>query len=74
MDFRTKIKREIGAQIFEIPTKTKEEAITKHELGLRLFQFFEYENDPEFVSWFNEFCYKKKWERIKGEEGRNEEL
>ncbi len=68
MDFREKIKREIGAQIFEIPTKTKEEALEKHELGLRLFQFFEYENDPEFVTWFNDFCHKKKWERKQKEE------
>lgn len=72
MNFREKMKRDIGAQIFEIPTKTKEEVIEKHELGLRLFQFFEYEQDPEFVAWFNEFCYKKKWERLKREEEKEE--
>ena len=68
MDFRTKMKQKIASQILEIPTETKEEALEKHELSLRLFQFFEYENDPEFITWFNDFCYKKKWERIKNEE------
>ena len=72
MNFREKMKREIGAQVFEIPTKTKEEELEKHELGLRLFQFFEYEQDPEFAELFNTFCYKKKLERLRKEEQREE--
>ena len=46
MDFRTKMKQKIASQILEIPTETKEEALEKHELSLRLFQFFEYLTNP----------------------------
>lgn len=67
-NFRQKMKKNIASQIFEIKTKTKDEEFEKNELGLRLLQFFEYEQDPEFIQWFNHFCYQKKWEKIKKEE------
>lgn len=63
LDFRQSMKKEIASQIFEIQTENEEQELEKNELGLRLLQFFEYEQDPEFVKWFTEFCYKKRWSR-----------
>ena len=68
LDFRQSMKKEIASQIFEIQTENEEQELEKNELELRLLQFFEYEQDPEFVKWFTEFCYKKRWEKQKGEE------
>ena len=68
MNFRQEIKKQIASHIFEIQTKNKEQELEKNELGLRLLQFFEYEQDPEFIKLFNKFCYKKKWEKIREEE------
>lgn len=68
MNFRQQIKREIATKIFELKIENQEQEIERNELGLRLLQFFEYEQDPEFVTWFNDFCHKKKWERKQKEE------
>jgi len=61
MDFRTKIKKQIASQIFEIETGNQEQELEKNELGLRLLKFFEYEQDSEFEQWFANFCSKRKW-------------
>lgn len=68
MEFRQKIKKEIASKIFEIEIENQEQELERNELGLRLLQFFEYEQDPEFEKWFAEFCHNKKWEKQKGEE------
>lgn len=68
MSFRTEIKRDIAAKLFEIEVNNQEEELERNEVGLRLLSFFEYEQDPEFVAWFTEFCHRKKWEREKEEE------
>ena len=68
MEFRQKIKKEIASKIFEIKIENQEQELERNELGLRLLQFFEYEQDPEFERWFTEFCHKRKWERKTGEE------
>lgn len=47
-NFRQQIKKQIAAQIFEIKIENQEQELERNELGLRLLQFFEYEQDPEF--------------------------
>ena len=59
MDFRTKIKKEMASQIFEVEAKTKEEVLEKYDLGVRVLKFFQYEQDPEFEKWFDDFCKKR---------------
>ena len=59
-NYRTKIKRELATALFEIEAETEEQKLERYDLGLRLVQFFEYEQDPEFEKIFNDFCYNKK--------------
>lgn len=59
MDFRTKIKKEMASQIFEVEAKTKEEVLEKYDLGVKVLKFFQYEQDEEFEKWFDDFCKRK---------------
>lgn len=59
MDFRTKMKKEMASQIFEVEAKTKEEVLEKYDLGIRVLKFFQYEQDEEFEKWFDDFCKKR---------------
>ena len=70
MNFRQQVKREIATKIFELKIENQEQEIERNELGLRLLQFFEYEQDPEFEKWFSEFCNRKKWDKHKEENER----
>ena len=66
-NFRQQIKKQIASQIFKIEAENQEQELEKNELGLRLLQFFEYEQDPDFEKWFTEFCHNKRWNKQKGE-------
>ena len=63
MNFRNELKRQLGHKLFEIEASSNEDEITRTELGLRLMQFFIYEQDPDFEKMFSEFLTKKKWEK-----------
>lgn len=42
-----------------IPTEEGKETMDKFNLAYKTMKFYQYEDDPEFTHWFNEFCIKK---------------
>ena len=58
-DYREKLKLEIAKYASDLEAETKEEKIEKFDLGLRLVKFLQYENNPDFEKWFNNFCREK---------------
>ena len=69
MNFRNELKKALGHKLFDIEVETKEQEIIRTELGLRLLQFFKYEQDPEFSKMFNSFLIKRnKMEKMQEQE------
>lgn len=59
LSFRESTKVKILNDLSDMQTSSKEQELERCDLGIRMAKFFQFEEDPEFEEWFDNFCRRK---------------